>query len=223
MVAKVPPRFKFQVSQHHAEQPHDPNHARFVRKLDNEAREIDLSLQPSIEDQLLHPAGTRGSPAPIDREPRRSRSITRCDDDDPVEAPRLEVFGPDQALDHPVAQFEVDFAGRGHLQQGQVIGAAHGWTDEVIAFVGWAHAFNYYNTYDALTTIWQRIGLGNAPKQRPAKAAAEFLYSQLVPFVAAGRLQWTNFECLQDRLGADMDAWEQGFFDHLTLLVGGDR
>jgi len=101
--------------------------------------------------------------------------------------------------------------------------AGHGWTDEVICFVAWAHAFNYYNTYDAPTTIWQRIGLGKALKQRPAKGAAEFLYSQLAPFVAAGRLQWTNFECLRDSLGADMDAWEQDFFDYLTLLVEGNR
>lgn len=101
--------------------------------------------------------------------------------------------------------------------------AAHGWTDDVIGFVAWAHAFNYYNTYDVPTTIWQTIGLGKALKQRPAEAASEFLYAQLAPFVAAGRLQWTNFECLRDRLGADMDAWEQDFFNQLTSLVEGDR
>ncbi|TAD77816.1 MAG: hypothetical protein EAY70_07885 [Sphingomonadales bacterium] len=98
--------------------------------------------------------------------------------------------------------------------------AAHGWTDEVIAFVAWAHAFNYYNTFDAATTIWQQIGLGKALKQRAPQAAAEFIHAQLGPFVEAGRLEWTNFACLRGELGAAIDDWEQGFFDRLIALAG---
>jgi hypothetical protein len=97
---------------------------------------------------------------------------------------------------------------------------AHGWTDEVIAFVAWVHAFNYYNTFDAATTIWQRIGLGDALKQRPARAAAEFIHAHLAPFVEAGRLEWTNFASLRVELGAGMDGWEREFFDHLVALAG---
>ncbi len=98
--------------------------------------------------------------------------------------------------------------------------AAHGWADEVIAFVAWAHAFNYYNTFDAATTIWQQIGLGKALKQRAPEAAAEFIHEQLAPFVEAGRLEWTNFACLRDELGSAMDGWEQELFDHLIALAG---
>lgn len=98
--------------------------------------------------------------------------------------------------------------------------AAHGWTDEVIAFVAWAHAFNYYNTFDAATTIWQQIGLGNALKERAPQAAAEFIHAQLAPFVEAGRLEWTNFACLREELGGAMDGWEQDFFDRLIALAG---
>ncbi|MDG5487677.1 hypothetical protein NYR55_03430 [Sphingomonas sp. BGYR3] len=98
--------------------------------------------------------------------------------------------------------------------------AAHGWTDEVIAFVAWAHAFNYYNTFDSPLTIWRRIGLGQALKQRPAQAGAEFIQMQLAPFVADGRLEWTNFAQLHSGLGAAMDDWERAFFDHLIALAG---
>ncbi len=98
--------------------------------------------------------------------------------------------------------------------------AAHGWTDEVIAFVAWAHAFNYYNTFDAATTIWQQIGLCKALKQRAPQAAAEFIHEQLAPFVEAGRLEWTNFACLRNELGSAMDGWEQDFFDRLIALAG---
>lgn len=98
--------------------------------------------------------------------------------------------------------------------------AAHGWNDEVIAFVAWVHAFNYYNTYDSPTTIWQHIGLGKALKQRPAKDAARFIHAWLGPFVEAGRLDWTNFAHLRHRLGPAMDSWEREFFDHLAVLAG---
>lgn len=100
--------------------------------------------------------------------------------------------------------------------------AAHGWTDEVIAFVAWVHAFNYYNTYDAPTTIWQTIGLGQALKQRAPRDAACFIHAQLGPFVEAGRLDWKNFACLRDRLGNSVDSWEKEFFGQLVALAGGD-
>lgn len=98
--------------------------------------------------------------------------------------------------------------------------AAHGWTDKVIGFVAWTHAFNFYNTFDAPTTIWQRIGLGEALKQRPAQSAAKFIHAQLAPLVEVGRLEWTNFENLREGLGAAMDSWEREFFDHLVALAG---
>ena len=98
--------------------------------------------------------------------------------------------------------------------------AAHGWTDEVIAFVAWAHAFNFYNTFNSPLTIWRQIGLGEALKRRLPQAAAEFIHTQLEPFVKAGRLEWTNFACLHAELGAEIDQWEREFFDRLIALAG---
>lgn len=97
---------------------------------------------------------------------------------------------------------------------------AHGWTQEVTAFVAWTLAFNFYNTYDCPTTIWEKIGLGNALKEYTAPAAAAFIHNRLSPLVEAGRLEWRAFVILQDRLGDGMDRWERAFFSRLMALVG---
>ena len=97
---------------------------------------------------------------------------------------------------------------------------AHGWTDDVTAFVAWVLAFNYYNTYDAASTIWEHIGLGKALMRRTAREAAGFVYQSLTPFVDAGRLEWTNFACLRRELSQRMSEWERDFFDELIALTG---
>ena len=97
---------------------------------------------------------------------------------------------------------------------------AHGWTQEVTAFVAWTLAFNFYNTYDCPSTIWRQIGLANALKDYTAPAAAAFIHNRLSPLVEAGRLEWRAFVILQDRLGDGMDSWERTFFSHLMALVG---
>lgn len=97
---------------------------------------------------------------------------------------------------------------------------AHGWTQEVMAFVSWTLAFNFYNTYDCPTTIWRQIGLGNALKEYTAPAAAAFIHNRLSPLVEAGRLEWRAFVILRDRLGDGMDSWERAFFSRLIALVG---
>lgn len=97
---------------------------------------------------------------------------------------------------------------------------AHGWTDDVTGFVAWALAFNYYNTYDAPSTIWRHLGLGEALARRPAKEAASFVHARLSPFVEAGRLDWNNFACLRQELGERISEWERDFFDELVTLTG---
>lgn len=97
---------------------------------------------------------------------------------------------------------------------------AHGWTQEVMAFVSWTLAFNFYNTYDCPTTIWRQIGLGNALKEYTAPAAAAFIHNRLSPLVEAGRLEWRAFVILRDRLGDGMDSWERAFFSRLIALLG---
>ena len=97
---------------------------------------------------------------------------------------------------------------------------AHGWTQDVTAFVAWTLAFNFYNTYDCPSTIWRQIGLGNALKEFPAPAAATFIYRRLSPLVEAGRLEWGAFVTLQKRLGDGMDSWERAFFSRLMALAG---
>lgn len=97
---------------------------------------------------------------------------------------------------------------------------AHGWTDDVTAFVAWVLASNYYNTYDAVSTIWENIGLGKALMRRPAREAASFVHQRLTPYVDAGRLKWTNFARLRQELSKRMNDWERNFFDDLIALVG---
>jgi hypothetical protein len=98
--------------------------------------------------------------------------------------------------------------------------AAHGWTEPVTAFVAWTLAFNFYNTYDRASTIWQNIGLGNALKQGTAEEAADFVHSRLAPFIDAGRLDWQNFACLRGELGTAISDWESEFFTRLVALAG---
>tara|TARA_B100000678_G_scaffold130848_1_gene109378 strand:+ start:1017 stop:3215 length:2199 start_codon:yes stop_codon:yes gene_type:complete len=95
---------------------------------------------------------------------------------------------------------------------------AHGWSDQVTAFVAWALAFNYYNTYDSPSTIWRDIGLGEALQRRSAEDAATFVQNELAPFLEAGRLDLSSFARLREKLGRSASAWELEFFDRFLSV-----
>lgn len=99
--------------------------------------------------------------------------------------------------------------------------AAHGWTQDVIRFVTWAMIYNFYNTYDRISTVWRNLGLSAAAAQSSPKQYATMVVDEFAGEITSGTLSWDALATLRRELASDTNTWEQEFLDELERLAPG--
>ncbi|MGL4421767.1 MAG: hypothetical protein ACRCZF_13955, partial [Gemmataceae bacterium] len=99
--------------------------------------------------------------------------------------------------------------------------AAHGWTADVIEFVFWVLIFNFYNSFDRVSTVWCDLGLYAAIQSSPYEQVAALVFAKFGPSVARGELTWNTMAVLRRELGDAASSWEKGFFAELERLAPG--
>lgn len=95
----------------------------------------------------------------------------------------------------------------------------HGWTDQIIGLVAWTLLYNFYNSYDKVSTVWIDLGLRDALQRHSPGDAARWFVTEFSGLVAEGRLDWSALATLRKELGMDISGWEARFFAEMAQRV----
>jgi|GEM_PF-1846579 len=98
---------------------------------------------------------------------------------------------------------------------------AHGWTPEVIRFLVWVMIYNFYNTFDKITTVWRDLGLYEHVSSGAPEEVAAFVVSEFGKEVEQRKLDWGALAALKRELRGDASPWEFAFFEEIERLSPG--
>ena len=100
---------------------------------------------------------------------------------------------------------------------------AHGWTDDVVDFVFWVLAWNYYNTLDHYGQVWSAWGLRDAVVQREPRALARHVAADLAEAIRMkddpGRYGIGGLDKLAKEIPQPHEPWAVEFFDELERMA----
>ena len=99
---------------------------------------------------------------------------------------------------------------------------AHAWTDDVVDFVFWVLAWNYYNTLDHYGEIWGAWGLRDAVVGREPPALARRIAGHLADAIRMkddpGRDGTGGLDKLANNIPQPHEPWLAAFFDELERI-----
>ena len=102
--------------------------------------------------------------------------------------------------------------------------AAHGWTDDVVDFVFWVLAWNFYNSLQDYAQVWRGWGLRDAVVHREPRAFARHVAADLAEVIRMkndpGRYGTGGLDQLAEQLPQPHEPWVAAFLDELRRLVG---
>lgn len=101
---------------------------------------------------------------------------------------------------------------------------AHGWTDDVVDFVFWVLAWNYYNTLDNYGEVWGAWGLRGAVVGREPRAFARHIAAHLAEAIRMkddpGRYGAGGLDKLAKEIPQPHEPWAASFFGELERIFG---
>jgi hypothetical protein len=99
---------------------------------------------------------------------------------------------------------------------------AHGWTDDVVDFVFWVLAWNFYNTLDDYGKVWGGWGLRDAVIDREPRAFARHIAAELAETIRMkddpGRYGIASLDKLAKQIPHPHEPWAAGFFEELERI-----
>jgi len=99
---------------------------------------------------------------------------------------------------------------------------AHGWTDDVVDFVFWVLARNFYNTLDDYGKVWGGWGLRDAVIDREPRAFARHIAAELAETIRMkddpGRYGIASLDKLAKQISQPHEPWAAAFFDELERI-----
>ena len=99
---------------------------------------------------------------------------------------------------------------------------AHGWTDDVVDFVFWVLAWNFYNTLDDYGKVWGGWGLRDAVIHREPRAFARHIAADLAETIRMkddpGRYGVGGMDQLARQIPQPHEPWAAAFFDELERI-----
>jgi hypothetical protein len=99
---------------------------------------------------------------------------------------------------------------------------AHGWTDDVVDFVFWVLAWNFYNTLDDYRKVWAGWGLRDAVVHREPRAFARHIAADLAETIRMkddpGRYGIASLDKLAKQIPQPHESWAAAFFDELERI-----
>jgi hypothetical protein len=99
---------------------------------------------------------------------------------------------------------------------------AHGWTDDVVDFVFWVLAWNFYNTLDDYGKVWGGWGLRDAVIHREPRAFARHIAADLAQTIRMkddpGRYGIASLDKLANQIPQPHEPWAAAFFDELERI-----
>jgi len=100
---------------------------------------------------------------------------------------------------------------------------AHGWTDEVVDFVFWVLAWDYYNTLDDYGPVWGAWGLRDAVVHREPRAFARHVAADLAEAIRMrddpGRYGTGGLDKLAKQIPQPHEPWAAAFFAELERMA----
>jgi len=99
---------------------------------------------------------------------------------------------------------------------------AHGWTDDVVDFVFWVLAWDYYNTLDDYGQVWGAWGLRDAVVHREPRAFARHVAADLAETIRMkddpGRYGIGGLDKLARQIPQPHEPWAAAFFGELARV-----
>ena len=100
---------------------------------------------------------------------------------------------------------------------------AHGWTDDVVDFVFWVLAWNYYNTLQDYAQVWREWGLRDAIVHREPRAFARHVAADLAETIQMkddpGRYGIGGLDNLARQIPQPHEPWAAAFFGELERIA----